>query len=149
MEKVNEAIAKMEHGRKLAVMHLDLDRFKYINEHLGYDTGDEILKLTGNRLNELVGEEGFVAASGGDEYLILLNNTTDISKIDSMADKILKSYSNYFGYKDYKLYMTASIGIAVCPDAGMDSSTLLKNAENALYEAKKWAATPSLNIMNS
>ena len=137
MEKVNEAIAKMEHGRKLAVMHLDLDRFKYINEHLGYDTGDEILKLTGNRLNELVGEEGFVAASGGDEYLILLNNTTDISKIDSMADKILKSYSNYFGYKDYKLYMTASIGIAVCPDAGMDSSTLLKNAENALYEAKK------------
>jgi diguanylate cyclase (GGDEF)-like protein len=136
-EMLGEAIKKLAHGRKLAVMHLDLDRFKYINEHLGYDIGDEILKTTGTRLREIIGSNGFVARSGEDEYLVLLENIEDTSDIDTIANRILESYSRSFNYHDYRLYITTSIGIAICPDAGTDSLTLLKNAESALYEAKK------------
>ncbi|SHD78263.1 EAL domain-containing protein [Schnuerera ultunensis] len=137
MEELEETIENLADNEKLAILHLDLDRFKYINDNLGHNIGDEVLRLLGVRLGELISKGDLIARGGGDEYLILLKNIEDISKIDTVVDGIIESFKEYIAYKDYELYLTTSIGIAIYPEAGEDSISLMKNAEIALYEAKE------------
>ena len=137
MEELEETIENLADNEKLAILHLDLDRFKYINDNLGHNIGDEVLRLLGIRLGELIYKGDLIARGGGDEYLILLKNIEDISKIDTVVDGIIESFKEYIAYKDYELYLTTSIGIAIYPEAGEDSISLMKNAEIALYEAKE------------
>lgn len=137
MEELEETMENLTENENLGILHLDLDKFKYINDNLGHNIGDEVLKLVGLRLGNLIWEGDLIARDGGDEYLILLKNIKDISKIDTTVNKIIESFKKPIVSKDYELYLTTSVGIAIYPEAGQDSISLMKNAEIALYEAKE------------
>lgn len=117
------------------ILFLDLDRFKHINDTLGHNVGDYILKLLGMRLSKLVKEGDIIARVGGDEYFILINNIND-DEIITLTKSILEDFKKPYYIRDYELYLTTSIGIAYYPDGGLDAQSLIKNADLALYKAK-------------
>lgn len=137
IDELNETISQLNKEEKLAVLYLDLDRFKHINDNLGHNIGDELLRLLGTRLQKLIRKEDLIARSGGDEYLILLKNIKNTSQIDEVVSRIIKSFKEHISYKGYELYLTTSIGIAIYPEGGEDSNSLIKNSEIALYKAKE------------
>jgi len=120
-----------------AILFLDIDRFKNINDTLGHNVGDYLLKLLGNRLSKLVKEGDIVARAGGDEFYILINRYKNIKEVTDLAERILIDFKSPYIVKDYTLYLTTSIGIATFPDAGADANTLIKNADLALYKSKE------------
>jgi len=125
------------HNSILAVMSLDLDKFKNVNDTLGHNVGDLLLKAVGKRLTSIVRSSDTVARVGGDEFLLLLqeiNHTEDIIRI---ADKILVAFSEPFIMEDHSLNISTSIGIAVYPEDGANLETLMKNSDTAMYNAKK------------
>ena len=117
------------------ILFLDIDRFKHINDTLGHNVGDYILKLLGMRLSKLVKEGDVIARVGGDEYFILINNIND-DEIITLTKSILEDFKKPYYIRDYELYLTTSIGIAYYPDGGLDAQSLIKNADLALYKAK-------------
>ena len=119
-----------------ALLYIDLDRFKEINDSLGHDVGDKLLVETANRLSLLVRESDSVSRIGGDEFSIILNELKDPIKIDNLAVSIISSLNNPFYIEGNTLFISASIGIAVYPDDGKDISSLLKSADQALYKSK-------------
>ena len=106
------------------ILLLDLDRFKHINDTLGHNVGDNILKLLGTRLSKLVGENDIVARIGGDEYYILLNSIRHSSNAIKVANKILEDFKKPYYIRDYELYLSTSIGIAVYPEGGSDYQSI-------------------------
>ena len=122
--------------RKIAVLFLDLDRFKVINDTLGHDIGDELLKQMSNRLHQCTREGDTVARLGGDEFAILLNDVASTTDIPGVADKILEALARPFELRGRELFVTTSIGVSIFPDDGRDSQTLLKKADVAMYHAK-------------
>lgn len=136
-EELNNIFENMEEREDLfAILLLDLDKFKHINDTLGHNAGDYIIKLLGVRLSKLIDENDLVARIGGDEYYILLNSIRDSDDAIDTANKILEDFKKPYKIKDYELYLTTSIGIAVYPDGGLDSQSMIKNADLALYKAK-------------
>ncbi len=133
IEELNKSIDK---SIKLAVLYLNLDRFKHINNTLGHNIGDEILRLIGLRLEELIGEGNLIARGGGDGFFILIKDLMDKDEAVDVAKRIIEDFKQPLIVEGYKLYLTTSIGIAVYPEAGTTSSYLIKNAEAALYRAK-------------
>jgi diguanylate cyclase (GGDEF)-like protein len=125
------------HKHKPALMMMDMDKFKYINDTFGHLTGDELLKAMGNRLLNLLRVSDTVARIGGDEFVILLPEINSENNAAEIADKILESIRKPFILNDKTLNITTSIGIALYPDSGKDSIELLKNADKALYKAKE------------
>ncbi|WP_310442993.1 EAL domain-containing protein [Tissierella sp.] len=119
-----------------AVFFLDIDRFKHINDTLGHHVGDHILNLLGIRLSKLVKDLDIVARVGGDEFFILMKGIKDESEIVSLANSILMDFKEPYYIRDYELYLTTSIGIAIYPDGGVDTQALLMNSDLALYKAK-------------
>jgi diguanylate cyclase (GGDEF)-like protein/PAS domain S-box-containing protein len=119
-----------------AVLFLDLDRFKNINDTLGHDTGDKLLQAVGDRLKESVRAGDTVARLGGDEFTVLLEDIESADDIAPIARKILKSLTEPFHVEEHELFTSASIGISLCPGDGTDPNTLLKNADTAMYRAK-------------
>lgn len=139
VEELNNILENIEESKSsFAVMLLDLDRFKHINDTLGHNIGDHILKLLGMRLSKVLNEGDIVARVGGDEYFILVNNINDSDDAIDMAHIIIEDFKNPYYIKDYELYLTTSIGIALYPDAGLDSQSIIKNADLALYKAKEF-----------
>lgn len=136
VEELNESLNNLKENEKLAVLYIDLDRFKYINDTLGHDIGNEVLKLIGFRLVKLMDMENLVARSGGDEYLILIKEIFDEEEIIHIVNEIIENFKRPILTNGHKLYLTTSIGIAVYPEAGTTSLSLIKNAEAALYRAK-------------
>lgn len=136
IEELQETLDGMREGERLAVLYLDLDRFKHINDTLGHDIGDDVLRLLGLRLGKLTSEKDLLARGGGDEYLLLLRNIEDEDEAINIANIIIEEFKRPFLVKGYELYLTTSVGVAVYPSGGRDSSTLIKNAEVALYSAK-------------
>lgn len=119
------------------ILFLDIDKFKHINDTLGHNVGDYILKLLGMRLNKLIEEGDIVARVGGDEYFILMNNIKSSEDAIKMAEIIIKDFKEPYHIQGHRLYLTTSIGIAMYPDGGNNSQTLIKNSDLALYKAKE------------
>lgn len=125
----------------LAVLFMDLDEFKEINDTLGHDNGDLLLKYAAERIRGCLRDEDTVARQGGDEFIIILTDVVDVQNITKVAEKILDVISHPFEIEGRKLFVTASIGISVYPsDAPSDTTaadTLIKNADVAMYRAKE------------
>jgi diguanylate cyclase (GGDEF)-like protein/PAS domain S-box-containing protein len=124
-------------ARGLAIMALDLDRFKTINETLGHGAGDELLQAVAARLTSALREEDTVARLGGDEFLFLLPEIDDVEDAARVARKLLTELVTPFPVHGHELHLTASIGIAMFPLDGGDAETLIRNADTALYRAKE------------
>jgi len=127
--------AHREH-RKVALLFLDLDRFKAINDSLGHPTGDLILQQAARRMSTLVREGDTVARLGGDEFTVILGGLTQGSDAGLIANKLVAAFQEPFAVADRPLYVTASIGVSLYPDDGIELDTLLRNADSAMYRAK-------------
>ena len=125
------------HQQKLAVLFLDLDRFKYINDSLGHDIGDRLLQAVTQRLLACVRSTDTVSRQGGDEFVILLSEISHAQDADVCAEKILSALSMPYDIGQHALYVTGSIGIATYPNDGADADSLLKRADAAMYSAKQ------------
>jgi diguanylate cyclase (GGDEF)-like protein/PAS domain S-box-containing protein len=136
-DRLKMAIARAKRNRQyLAVMMLDLDYFKDINDTLGHHMGDRLLQAVGSRLTELLRKGDTTARMGGDEFLILLPEINNVGVTTTIAQKIVESFQSPFIIDDRKLHITTSIGIAIYPDASDDVETLIKHADIAMYRAK-------------
>ena len=129
-------LAAQRTERKLAVMFIDLDRFKTINDSLGHMIGDQLLKEVANRLCRAVRASDTVARLGGDEFVVLVPGIRTADEAAQVAEKIIEALSESFPLEGRNLHITPSIGISVCPDDGADVETLMRNADGAMYHAK-------------
>ncbi len=125
------------HEKQAAVLFLDLDNFKNVNDTLGHNVGDLLLKVVAERLRNCVRETDFVARLGGDEFTIVLENIEDNDRIARVAQTICDSLSEPFVFLDKKMFTSSSIGIATYPEDGKDVNSLLKHADLAMFKAKK------------
>ncbi|MBP1931839.1 bifunctional diguanylate cyclase/phosphodiesterase [Ammoniphilus resinae] len=138
--------------QKMAVMYLDMDRFKYINDTLGHSIGDKLLTEIAKRLQECIKDHDVLARMGGDEFTVILSNIKDTNQVVTIAKSMITSLEKPFLIEDYELYITTSIGMSLYPNDGEDSQTLMKNADSALHRAKEQGKntyhiyTPSLNV---
>lgn len=137
-ERLNSALmaAQREHSL-VGVFFLDLDRFKAVNDTLGHSIGDELLKVTSERLQSCVRRSDTVARLGGDEFVIMQPSVRSEDEITMMAQRILSVLAVKVHLGPQEIYSTGSIGIAVFPTDGRDVDTLLKNADLAMYQAKE------------
>jgi diguanylate cyclase (GGDEF)-like protein/PAS domain S-box-containing protein len=124
-------------GNRLAVMMLDLDRFKAVNDSMGHDVGDKLLKAVGRRLKVTMRKSDTVARIGGDEFVVLLPQIPNADEVAKFAQRILQAFREPFVFNGYRPNITTSIGIAVYPKDGRDIENLLKNADTAMYWAKE------------
>jgi diguanylate cyclase (GGDEF)-like protein len=128
--------------RRLALLYVDLDQFKRVNDTLGHATGDGLLRQVTQRLQGVADEFGKqgvnaqIARAGGDEFLLVLTEIADAAQAEQAAQRILAAHESPYLQGSYELVVTASIGIAQFPEHGDDVQSLLKNAEGAMYEAK-------------
>ncbi|MCW7541504.1 EAL domain-containing protein [Aquabacterium sp. A7-Y] len=136
-ERLSQAIKRAaRHNKRLAVLFLDVDRFKYINDSLGHTAGDELLRACSRRLAETVRETDTVARFGGDEFVIVLEDLNQAGDAVAPVTKLLSRCMEPFVVDGRELPATASIGISVYPEDGADVETLLMNADTAMYRAK-------------
>jgi diguanylate cyclase (GGDEF)-like protein len=137
-DRLTHAIALAKrHTWTLAVMFLDLDRFKYINDTHGHAVGDRVLKEVAKRLLGHTRDEDTVCRNGGDEFLYLLINPQGSENIRRIADSLLQSIAQPIDVGDLKPIVKTSIGIAVYPDDGTTGEQLIRNADTAMYRAKE------------
>ena len=120
----------------LAVLFLDLDDFKNVNDSRGHSTGDELLRAAGERLRASIRPDDFVARFGGDEFTIVMRNVTDEMQVTGLANRIVETFKKPFLVNDGENLVGTSIGIAIFPKDGNDTEALLKNADIAMYAAK-------------
>jgi diguanylate cyclase (GGDEF)-like protein len=125
------------HTRRLAVLFLDLDRFKHINDTLGHEAGDQLLKEVAVRLRASVRESDTIARLGGDEFVAMLPEIEDARVVPTIARRILAEIARPFLLRGQEFRVTASIGISIYPQDGLDEQTLKKNADIAMYHAKE------------
>lgn len=129
-------------GTSFALMFLDLDNFKEVNDSIGHDMGDLLLKMVGERLidclrtTDTVGREGTVARLGGDEFTILLSSFNDIKNVDIVAQRILAKLAEPFQLGHDVVNISVSIGITLCPEDAADAESLIRNADQTMYNAK-------------
>jgi len=123
--------------KKLAVLFLDLDRFKYINDTLGHDAGDKLLKEVVGRLQHSVRASDTISRTGGDEFNILLTDIPRADDIIAIAQKVVGSFSKPFVISGHEFDITTSIGISIYPEDGESIEALFKNADIAMYHAKE------------
>ncbi len=124
-------------GRKLAVMFMDLDRFKHINDSLGHAIGDQLLQSVAQRLVGCLRHSDTVSRQGGDEFVLLLPYIEQVEDAALSAQKLLSSVMKSHNIGQQDLYISASIGISIFPDDGKDVETLIKSADTAMYSAKE------------
>ena len=122
---------------QLAVMFIDLDRFKWVNDTLGHKAGDQLLKEAAQRLIACVREYDTVARLGGDEFTVILGQIESMLNLKTIAERILNNLSQPFKLDNHKITIAGSLGIALFPEDGADAETLLKNADIAMYQAKE------------
>jgi len=136
-ERLSLALAYAhQRGEMLAVMFLDLDRFKVINDTLGHATGDQLLQQVAHRIAECLKKSDTIARWGGDEFTLILPQVSSASDAINIATRVIKSLQAPFNCREQEFHMTTSIGIALAPYDGEDAETLLKNADTAMYRAK-------------
>ncbi len=129
-------IQSSRRGDQVAVMFLDLDGFKAINDNYGHDVGDDLLKLVANRLSNVVRESDMVARIGGDEFVITVGKLVCVDDIYAATKRIIGTVNKTFYLRDHQLKIGTSIGVALYPESGNTPEVLLKNADVAMYRAK-------------
>ena len=122
---------------RLAVLYIDLDRFKTVNDVLGHGAGDTLLYSAAQRIVDAVGNEGLVARLGGDEFVVVCNHGDDAARPERLADAVLNGFRDSFRFGKEEFPVTASIGIARAPEHGMQAQTLIQNADAAMYASKR------------
>jgi diguanylate cyclase (GGDEF)-like protein/PAS domain S-box-containing protein len=136
-DRLNLALAYAHRNQQnLAVMLLDLDHFKDVNDTLGHGVGDQLLQAVGDRLTSLLRRSDTVARMGGDEFMLLLPEIAQVEDAAQVAAKILEAFRKPFVCDGHEIHTTTSIGIALYPNHGEDVDTLMKNADTAMYRAK-------------
>jgi diguanylate cyclase (GGDEF)-like protein/PAS domain S-box-containing protein len=125
------------HGQRLAVLFVDLDRLKAVNDSIGHAAGDHVIRTVGTRLRAAVREGDTVARLGGDEFILLLPDVGQAVDAAKVADKVLESLREPLLVEGRELVVTASVGISLYPDDGKDAESLVKNADAAMYGAKE------------
>jgi diguanylate cyclase (GGDEF)-like protein/PAS domain S-box-containing protein len=137
-DRINQAIRlALRYRRKVAVLFLDLDGFKHINDSLGHPTGDKLLQSVGKRLVECVRGSDTVSRQGGDEFVVLLSEGDHLEDAAMTARRMLQAVAEAHSIDQHDLYVTSSVGVSVYPDDGLDAETLIKNADTAMYHAKE------------
>jgi diguanylate cyclase (GGDEF)-like protein len=135
---LGKALARSQrNGLQVGLLFLDLDNFKVINDTLGHDVGDQLLKTVADRLTKRVREGDTIARLGGDEFTVILEGLSRPEDVDQVARGINKAVASPFSLNGRELYVTTSIGIAMHPEGGGDPDTLIKNADTAMYHAKE------------
>lgn len=138
MDRLNQALAHSHrHQELVALMLIDLDDFKIINEYCGHLTGDSLLKSVSERLNSLIRNDDTLGRTGGDEFIVIFPQVDREEGAAKLARKLLDCFKKPFIVLNRKFYITPSIGISLSPNDGDTSSVLVKNAETAMYQAKK------------
>lgn len=144
--KLLESMARAK--RKAAVLFLDLDEFKRINDTLGHEAGDQLLKLVAQRLQKIlrvsdfkarcseIGPEDIISRLGGDEFILILPDVNSVNDAGKLASRILKEISTSYKVASHEIFVTGSIGISIYPEDGADMEALIKNADTAMYSAK-------------
>jgi diguanylate cyclase (GGDEF)-like protein/PAS domain S-box-containing protein len=136
-EQLEQSLRRVRgHGSRLALLYLDLDRFKSINDSLGHPVGDELLKEVAQRLRACIGESDFVARLGGDEFAIVRDDFAAPDDITDLVTRILAAMGEPCDIAGHRLVADATIGVALAPDDATDPDELLKNADLAMYGAK-------------
>ncbi|GIZ53055.1 putative bifunctional diguanylate cyclase/phosphodiesterase [Noviherbaspirillum aridicola] len=126
-----------DEGRQLALLFIDLDRFKTVNDTLGHTAGDQLLVAATQRMRQQLSGNEIIARLGGDEFTILTLDTPGGGSAAKLADRIIRTLSQPFSIDGQEMYITASVGVACYPSDGKDAPTLLKNADVAMYRAKE------------
>jgi diguanylate cyclase len=151
LDQALEGAARSHHMS--AVMVLDLDRFKNVNDSLGHAIGDQLLSNVAQRLQACLEEEHFLARMGGDEFALLVPTVLHVEDVVTVARNILNVFASAIEHKGQAFHLTTSIGISIYEQDGRDAETLLKNADAAMYSAKQQGGnnfqfyTPSMNAM--
>ncbi len=137
-DRLQQYIARAHRQKdKLAVLFIDLDGFKQINDTAGHSAGDMVLQIVAERLQLLVRKEDTVARLGGDEFVLALTGIDNIDAVKTVANKILKTINNDFTLNGETFHVCASIGISLYPDHATERRSLLRNADTAMYSAKQ------------
>jgi diguanylate cyclase (GGDEF)-like protein len=137
-DRLQQAVLQANHsGSTVAVLYVDLDRFKSINDTLGHEVGNAFLRVVTPRLIDAVRETDTVARSGGDEFIAVLSGLASIGEAARIAERVVESFAKPVTVGERELYSSASVGIAVFPDDGTTPDELIRSAEAALYRAKE------------
>lgn len=137
-EKITDIIKKAySENLLLAILFLDLDRFKTINDSLGHDIGDTLLRLVSNRIQSCLSVHDLVARQGGDEFIIVLTQLKSEKDIAKITQNIIETIASPYYVDSHQLHITTSIGISLFPEDGTDASTLIRHADSAMYHAKE------------
>jgi diguanylate cyclase (GGDEF)-like protein/PAS domain S-box-containing protein len=140
-DRLAQAIIHAQRARKyVAVLFVDLDRFKNINDSLGHDVGDQVIREAAKRLSMALRTGDTVARHGGDEFVVVLSDITRQSDVVVVVQKIIEAISEPMMLQGHELYLSSSVGISMYPRDGRNSVTLMKNADTAMYQAKKTGA---------
>ncbi len=138
LDRFHQAMAHSKRtGRRVAVCYLDLDNFKPVNDHYGHDVGDQLLITVAQRLSEVVREEDTVSRLGGDEFAILLNDIASVDECRETLERIHEAIAQPYGLGDIEHHVSVSIGFTLYPDDNVDIDTLLRHADQAMYQAKQ------------
>ena len=137
-DRLNMAIARAQrHNEKLAVMYIDLDGFKQVNDSLGHKSGDNLLIDVANRLSKCIRDEDSISRLGGDEFAIIVSDLGDIDFLHILSKRIRSELAISLSYEGREIRVTGSIGVAIFPSNGTDEETLLRHADQAMYYAKQ------------
>jgi len=136
-DRLDQLILSCErYHTEFALLFIDLDKFKQINDTHGHLVGDKLLSMAGERISASFRESDVVARFGGDEFLVIVKNTSDVVNIEQIAENLLKKLSRSYFVNNLELTITGSIGITTCPLDGRSSNQLIQHADKAMYEAK-------------
>ena len=151
-DRLAQSIALAQrHGKRVALMYLDLDHFKDVNDSLGHSVGDQLLQSVAKRLEGCVRHSDTVSRQGGDEFVVLLSEVEAVQDAALAAEKFIKAMAEPHLIDGHRLNVTLSIGISLYPDDGEDAEAVLTNADTAMYHAKRggrnnyWRFTPEMN----
>jgi len=137
-DRLNQGLTFAQmNGEKLAVLYLDLDRFKLVNDTLGHSIGDMLLRDVAKRLSACVPKSATVSRQGGDEFTIYLPNIKNENEVLKVVNSVIDSFSKPFKLVDNEIYMKTSIGISLFPENGDTTEILIKNADTAMYKSKE------------
>ena len=138
LDRLSTAISNAKRkDNNLAVMFLDLDRFKVVNDSLGHTTGDELLKAVGERLSSCLREGDSLARLGGDEFIVLLPHISSEADAHVVGNKIVEAIKKPFSIEGHELYLTVSVGVSMYPRDGDNAETLIKHSDVAMYHTKE------------